>query len=101
MSFNSIARTAVSGLDVEQTRLTVSAGNVANQNTPGYRAGPGASDDRSFVMMLLMITAPEVGIISILSASASCFTIAIIGCIALKNSGPQHQRHYHSMLASS
>ena len=35
----SIARTAVSGLDVEQTRLNVSAGNVANQNTPGYRAG--------------------------------------------------------------
>ena len=38
MSFQSVARVALSGLEVESTRLAVSAGNVANQNTPGYRA---------------------------------------------------------------
>jgi len=37
MSFSTVARLAVSGLDVAQTQLAVSAGNVANLNTPNYR----------------------------------------------------------------
>lgn len=35
---NSITSTAVSGMRAAQTRLDVSANNVANASTPGYRA---------------------------------------------------------------
>ena len=45
MSFHSIARASLSGVQVEERRLAVSAANVANVNTPGYRSRGVASED--------------------------------------------------------
>ncbi len=45
MSFQSITRASLSGVRVEETRLAVSATNVANVNTPGFRSGRVASED--------------------------------------------------------
>ena len=39
MSFPSVARISLSGIQVEETRMAVSTANVANSETPGYTPG--------------------------------------------------------------